>query len=151
MRERKYNIDEQSSFAKNHCLLGSKSLLTDVDSIQIAETENAIYNQYKFVNSQPMLHRIIEVKYKPSDYIKKQLLHQEPTNCQTKLFVSVMNELNGYRANDNKLKAEFYLIIQSDGQLPYFVYNVTGNANSINYEYKGKVSNSKDYIDMFQF
>lgn len=151
MRERKYNIDEQSSFAKNHCLLGSKSLLTDVDSIQIAETENAIYNQYKFVNSQPMLHRIIEVKYKPSDYIKKQLLQQEPTNCQTKLFVSVMNELNGYRANDNKLKAEFYLIIQSDGQLPYFVYNVTGNANSINYEYKGKVSNDKDYINMFQF
>jgi len=151
MRERKYNIDEQSSFAKNHSLLGSKSLLTDVDSIQIAETENAIYNQYKFVNSQPMLHRIIEVKYKPSDYIKKQLLKEEPTNCQTKLFVSVMNELNGYRLNDNKIKAEFYLIIQSDGELPYFVYNVTGNAYSINYEYKGKVNNDKEYIDMFKF
>lgn len=151
MRDRKYNIDEQSSFAKNHSLLGSKSLLTDVDSIQIAETENSIYNQYKFVNNNPMLHRIIEVKYKPSDYIKKQLLKQEPTNCQTKLFVSVMNELNGYRVDNNKLKAEFYLIIQSDGQLPYFVYNVTGDAHSINYEYKGKVNDSDDYINMFQF
>lgn len=151
MRERKYNIDEQSSFAKNHSLLGSKSLLTDVDSIQIAETENAIYNQYKFVNNEPLLHRIIEVKYKPSEYIKKQLLKQEPTNCQTKLFVSVMNELNGYRIDNNKLKAEFYLIIQSDGDLPYFVYNVTGDAYSVNYEYKGKVNNEKEYIDMFQF
>lgn len=151
MRDRKYNIEEQSSFAKNHALLGSKSLLTDVDSIQIAETENAIYNQYKFVNNEPLLHRIIEVKYKPSEYIKKQLLKQEPTNCQTKLFVSVMNELNGYRVDNNKLKAEFYLIIQSDGELPYFVYNVTGNANSINYEYKGKINNDVEYIDMFKF
>ena len=89
MRERKYNIEEQTSFAKNHSLLGSKSLLTDIDSIQIAETENTIYNQYKFINSQPLLHRIIEVKYKPSDYIKKQLLKQVATNSQTKLFVSV--------------------------------------------------------------
>jgi hypothetical protein len=151
MRERKYNIEEQSSFAKNHSLLGSKSLLTDVDSIQIAETENAIYNQYKFVNNEPLLHRIIEVKYKPSEYIKKQLLKQVPTNCQTKLFVSVMNELNGYRIDNNKLKAEFYLIIQSDGQLPYFVYNVTGNAYSVNYEFKGKVNNEREYIDMFVF
>jgi hypothetical protein len=151
MRERKYNIEEQTSFAKNHSLLGSKSLLTDIDSIQIAETENTIYNQYKFINSQPLLHRIIEVKYKPSDYIKKQLLKQEATNSQTKLFVSVMNELNGYRVDSNKLKVEFYLVIQSNGILPYFVYNVTGNNNSVNYEYKGKVNNEDDYINMFQF
>lgn len=151
MRERKYNIEEQTSFAKNHSLLGSKSLLTDIDSIQIAETENTIYNQYKFINSQPLLHRIIEVKYKPSDYIKKQLLKQVATNSQTKLFVSVMNELNGYRVDSNKLKVEFYLVIQSNGILPYFVYNVTGNNNSVNYEYKGKVNNEDDYINMFQF
>lgn len=151
MRERKYNIEEQTSFAKNHSLLGSKSLLTDIDSIQIAETENTIYNQYKFINSQPLLHRIIEVKYKPSDYIKKQLLKQEATNSQTKLFVSVMNELNGYRVDSNKLKVEFYLVIQSNGILPYFVYNVTGNNNSVNYEYKGIVNNEDDYINMFQF
>lgn len=151
MRERKYNIEEQTSFAKNHSLLGSKSLLTDIDSIQIAETENTIYNQYKFINNQPLLHRIIEVKYKPSDYIKKQLLKQEATNSQTKLFVSVMNELNGYRVDSNKLKVEFYLVIQSNGILPYFVYNVTGNNNSVNYEYKGIVNNEDDYINMFQF
>lgn len=151
MRERKYNLEVQTSFAKNHSLLGSKSLLTDIDSIQIAETENTLYNQYKFINSQPLLHRIIEVKYKPSDYIKKQLLKQEATNSQTKLFVSVMNELNGYRVDSNKLKVEFYLVIQSNGILPYFVYNVTGNNNSINYEYKGKVNNEDDYINMFQF
>jgi|TARA_R110000782_G_scaffold140161_1_gene232667 hypothetical protein len=151
MRERKYNIDQQSNFAKNHSLLGSKSLLTDVDSIQIAETENSMYNQYKFVNNSPMLHRIIEVKHKPSDYIRKQILKQEPTNCQTKLFVFLMNEVNGYRKDSNAVNAEFYLIIQTDGVLPYYVYNVTGNHTNINYEYKGKVANSEDYIQMFQF
>ena len=62
-----------------------------------------------------------------------------------------MNELNGYRVDSNKLKVEFYLVIQSNGILPYFVYNVTGNNNSVNYEYKGIVNNEDDYINMFQF
>ena len=51
MRERKYNIDEQSSFAKNHSLLGYKSLMTDIDNVQIINTENCVYNQYKFIES----------------------------------------------------------------------------------------------------
>ena len=151
MRERKYNIDQQSNFAKNHSLLGAKSLLTDVDAIQIAETENSMYHQYKFVNNQPMLRRIIEVKHKASDYIRKQILKQERTNCQTQLLLSVVNELNGYRKDSNAVEAEFYLIIQTDGILPYYVYDITGNHTNVNYEYKGKVTNTDDYVKMFQF
>ncbi len=73
-RERKYNLEEQTSFAKNHSLLGSKALMTDFDNIQIINTENCVYNQYKFIESKTILHRIIEVKYTPTDYIRRQLL-----------------------------------------------------------------------------
>lgn len=151
MRQRIYDKGNQTSFAKNHSLLGSKSLLTDVDSVQIVETENIIYNQYKFVGSNPLLHRIIEVKYKPSEYIKKQILKQEPTNSQTKVFLSVINELNGFRRDKEQKEAEFYLVIQSDGDLPYFVYNITGNYQNVNYNYVGKVENEQQYIDFFKF
>ena len=44
MRERVYEKDKQTSFAKNHSVLGSKCLLTDIDAIQ--STENEFYTLY---------------------------------------------------------------------------------------------------------
>jgi hypothetical protein len=85
MRERKYNVNEQSSFAKNHSVLVRKCLLTDVDAIQ--KTENEFYNEYWYKDGNPVLRRFIEVKFKPTDYIKRQISRQDELNSQTKIFI----------------------------------------------------------------
>ena len=151
MRERKYNLDEQSSFAKNHSLLGSKALMTDFDNIQIINTENCVYNQYKFIESKTILHRIIEVKYTPTDYIRRQLLKQDKPNSQILAFTSLINELNSYRENTSLPKAEFYYVVQTKGQYPYYVFNVTSELGNINYDYIGSVEDNVQYIDAFKF
>jgi len=116
MRERIFDKDTQTSFAKNHTVLGNKCLLTDIDAIQV--TENEFYNQYWYQNGQPILRRFIEVKYKPTDYIKRQISRQENLNSQTKLFSYLVYELNQYRKTNSLPLAEFYYVIQTDGELP---------------------------------
>lgn len=71
MRDRVYEKDKQTSFAKNHSVLGSKCLLTDIDAIQ--STENEFYNEYWYESGKAILRRFIEVKYKLTNYIKNQI------------------------------------------------------------------------------
>jgi hypothetical protein len=149
MRERKFEIDKQTSFAKNHSVLGSKCLLTDIDAIQ--STENEFYNEYWYESGKPILRRFIEVKYKFTNYIKNQIKRIEKINTQTQMFSYMVYELNQYRKQNNLPLAEFYYIIQTDGDFPYYVFNVRGINSELKFEYKGKVENLKDYSLMFKY
>lgn len=149
MRERVFEKDKQTSFAKNHSVLGSKCLLTDIDAIQ--STENEFYNEYWYDNGKPMLRRFIEVKYKLTKYIKNQIKRIEKINTQTQMFSYMVYELNQYRKQNNLPLAEFYYIIQTDGDFPYYVFNVVGINSELKFEYKGKVENLKDYGFMFKY
>lgn len=149
MRERVYEKDKQTSFAKNHSVLGSKCLLTDIDAIQ--STENEFYNEYWYESGKPILRRFIEVKYKLTNYIKNQIKRIEKINTQTQMFSYMVYELNQYRKQNNLPLAEFYYIVQTNGNFPYHVFNVTGINSELKFEYKGKVENLKDYGLMFKY
>jgi hypothetical protein len=149
MRERKFEIDKQTSFAKNHSVLGSKCLLTDIDAIQ--STENEFYNEYWYESGKPILRRFIEVKYKLTNYIKNQIKRIEKINTQTQMFSYMVYELNQYRKQNNLPLAEFYYIIQTDGDFPYYVFNVTGINSELKFEYIGEVKSIIDYKELFKY
>jgi hypothetical protein len=147
MRERKFDKDKQTSFAKNHSVLGSNCLLSDIDAVQ--STENEFYNEYWYENGKPILKRLIEVKYKPTEYIKRQIKRIDILNAQTQMFSYLIYEINQFRKSQNLPLAEFYYIIQTDGDFPYYVFNVTGINSELKFEYIGKVKNILDYKILF--
>jgi|688.fasta_scaffold563028_2 hypothetical protein len=149
MRSRKFDIDKQTSFVKNHSVLGSKALLTDVDAIQ--KTENEFYNEYWYQNGQPMLRRFIEVKYTLTNYIKDQIKLKSEVNSQTKMFSNLTYELNQYRISQNLPLVEFYFVVQTDGKLPYHVFNVTGINKDLKFEYVGEVKDIENFKKVFKF
>ena len=65
-RKRKYDLDKQSHFARTHQEVMDNHYLTDIDSLQIIDTENQVYQHYTYVNSMPIVPRIIEVKSRMS-------------------------------------------------------------------------------------
>jgi hypothetical protein len=149
MRKRKFEIDKQTSFAKNHSVLGSNCLLSDIDAVQ--STENEFYNEYWYENGKPMLRRFIEVKYTLTNYIKNQIKRKSEVNSQTKMFSYLTYELNQYRISQNLPLVEFYFVVQTDGKLPYHVFNVTGINKDLKFEYVGEVKNTNDYVSIFNF
>ena len=147
MRERKFEIDKQTSFAKNHSVLGSNCLLSDIDAVQ--STENEFYNEYWYENGKPILKRLIEVKYKPTEYIKRQIKRIDRLNAQTQMFSYLIYEINQFRKFQNLPLAEFYYIIQTNGEMPYYVYNVVGINSKLKFEFIGKVKSIIDYKELF--
>ena len=65
-RKRKYDLDKQSHLARTHQEVMDNHYLTDIDSLQIIDTENQVYQHYTYVNSMPIVPRIIEVKSRMS-------------------------------------------------------------------------------------
>jgi hypothetical protein len=149
MRERKFEIDKQTSFAKNHSVLGSNCLLSDIDAVQ--STENEFYNEYWYENGKPILKRLIEVKYKPTNYIKRQIKRIDRLNTQTEMFSYLIYEINQFRKLQDLPLAEFYYIIQTNGEMPYYIYNVVGINSELKFEYIGKVNSLIDYKDLLHY
>jgi hypothetical protein len=149
MRERIYEKDKQTSFAKNHSVLGSKCLLTDIDAIQ--STENEFYNEYWYENGNPILKRFIEVKFKKTEYIVNQIKRNCSINSQTQMFSYLVYEINQYRKTKNLPLAEFYYVIQTFGELPYYVFNVIGINSNLKFEYLGKIKDLSEYEKLFNY
>ena len=149
MRERFYEKDKQTSFAKNHSVLGSKCLLTDIDAIQ--STENEFYNEYWYDSGKPILRRFIEVKFKKTEYIVNQIKRNCKINSQTQMFSYLVYEINQYRKTQNLPLAEFYYVIQTFGELPYYVFNVIGVNSNLKFEYLGKIKDLSEYEKLFNY
>ncbi|MGY8866641.1 MAG: hypothetical protein ACKVJK_13605, partial [Methylophagaceae bacterium] len=47
-RQRKYDLDKQTHFAKTHSEVLKGVYMTDVDSLQIIDTENKLYDEYVY-------------------------------------------------------------------------------------------------------
>lgn len=149
MRERKFEIDNQTSFAKNHSVLGKKCLLTDIDAIHL--TENEFYNEYWYESGKPILKRFIEVKYKKTDYIVSQIKKESKLNSQTQMFSYLVYEINQFRITQGLPLAEFFYIIQTNGEMPYYVYRVVGINSELKFKYIGEVKNIEGYVKVFNY
>jgi|TARA_B110000858_G_scaffold130488_1_gene148365 hypothetical protein len=69
-RERKHDLDKQTHFARTHQEVMDNHYLTDIDSLQIIDTENEVYQHYTYINAIPVVRRIIEVKSRMSEHLK---------------------------------------------------------------------------------
>ena len=150
MRDRLLDKDQQTHFAKKHYSLGGKAYLTDMDGIQLIsyDTENQSYSQYKYFDNTPFLAKFIEVKYTMTNYLKKMLKKQAPPNGQIMVFANTASELNAYREGTNKPKVKFLLVVEKEGDFPYYVFDVNYKEGQINYHYLGQVFNTQEYADI---
>ena len=69
-RQRKHDLDKQTHFARTHQEVMNNHYLTDIDSLQIMDTENEVYQHYTYINAIPVVRRIIEVKSRMSEHLK---------------------------------------------------------------------------------
>ena len=144
-RERKLEKDKQTHFGKEFQKLGDYNYLTDVDQVVIT-TENEIYHHYQFKQGRPTIKRVVEVKHKVTDYIRRQVKHQDPPNPQTYFFASMCTEINSFRATDSTIPlVEFYYVVQTDGGYPYTIFNVTETDGEVKYNYLTKVENYEQF------
>jgi len=152
LRDRLRDKDQQTHFAKTHYSLGSNAYLTDIDGMEVMSfnTENASYKQYNFHNNTPYLTKFIEVKYKLTDYLKKMLKKEIPANGQILVFANTVNEINGYRKETGMPEAKFYLVVEDEGNFPYYVFDVKYQDKEIVYKFLGQVHTTQEYVDLIQ-
>lgn len=150
MRERLFNKEDQTHFAKTHPSLGSNAYLTDIDGIEVTSfnTENASYSQYVYFDGKPFLTKIIEVKYKLTEYLKKMIKKEKPTNGQIQVLANTVNEINGFREETGKPKAKFYLVIENEGKFPHHVFDVYYKNQEVHYQWLGDVNNEEEFKKM---
>ena len=53
--------------------------------------------------------------------------------------------MNGYRRDQNKPLADFYYVVQTKGDYPYYIFTVTIEDAIVKYNYKCVVENFEDY------
>tara|TARA_R110000796_G_scaffold97132_1_gene203930 strand:+ start:479 stop:934 length:456 start_codon:yes stop_codon:yes gene_type:complete len=142
-RTRTYT-EGQTHFSKEFYKMGGE-YMTDIDGLQLVDTENQIYNHFNYVKGQPVVKKFIEVKYDFTEDIKRQVRRIDKPRPQTYAIASVVSEMNGYRKDQNKPLADFYYVVQTKGNYPYYIFNVTIKEAIVTYEYKCLVENFDEY------
>jgi hypothetical protein len=142
MRQRLIS-DNQTHFSKEFYKVGGRNYLTDFDAVQILDTENKSYSQFGYIDNKVYLKRIIEVKYKATEHIRGLISGEIEPIAQIFLFASVVSEINGYRRDTNLPAAQFYYLIQTEGDYPYYVYDISNNKGSIKYTFVTKVEDTE--------
>ena len=76
------------------------------------------------------------------------LKKEQPPNPQIKMFVSMTEEINANRTDN---KAHLYLVVQSEGKLPYFVFDVyLCNGNDVCYSHAATLKTEAEYVEFFR-
>ncbi len=65
------------------------------------------------------------------------------------VFANTVNEINGYREATGIPKAKFYLVVETEGDFPHNVFDVSFKNKEIHYEFLGKAYNQQEYVDIF--
>ena len=152
-KERKTLKDSQTCFSRLHYNLGGK-YLTDFDSVQstngvIFDCENKTYSQYEYKHNTPTASNFIEVKYKLSPYLISMIKKERKTDSQTMFFANLTKEVNANRKEEDLV--HFYLVIETDGELPIYVINVylTEN-NEVEYKHIKTINNETEFNKFFK-
>ena len=82
--------------------------LTDIDSLQIIDTENEVYQHYTYINAIPVVRRIIEVKSRMSEHLKAMFSGEIQPTQQVKAQAYLVAEINGFRRQSKWPLMEYY-------------------------------------------
>lgn len=151
-RKREYDKEKQTQFAKTHQKLDMKShYMTDIDSIQIVDTENQMYHQYTYKNGSPIVKRVIEVKSRMSNYLKAQLTGKQPPSQQMIVQSNTVAEMNGFRASKGLTPVEYLIVVYDFNEYPYEVYrcNTTFGTGNLEISFVASLWNDTEYQAFF--
>ena len=150
-RQRKYELDEQTHFAKTHREVMQGHYMTDIDSLQITNTENQLYQQYTFINSVPIVRRLIEVKSRMSKHLEYMFEYKNKPDAQVKSQAYMVAELNAFRRQTGYPKIDYWFVVQDLNEYPYSIWNVstTFGTGEIQFKQIGEVMNDEQYKAFF--
>ena len=152
-RERKYNKDEQTHFAKKHKALLNGVYMSDVDGFTttLTNSENELYMEWTYTsNSNMTINRFVETKSRKTEYIKAVLEGERMPSQQLYAFVTLTTELNAFRKANNLPLTECLLVIEDFGDYPYEVYRMSQKGKDLDFKFIGRVFDDKEYKQMFQ-
>lgn len=152
-RERKYEKDKQTGFAKEHLTNLNGVYLTDVDAIgyTVTSTSDECYLQYTYgADSKPMITKLIEVKYKGGDYWRKVINGVLPSPSAMQAYAALVAHANMWRSLNNIPPIDVYLVIETDGTYPFHVFTATERSGSIKYDFIETVTNEAEYKRLFE-
>lgn len=150
-RERRYEKDKQTAFAKTHQRVMKGHYMTDIDSLQIIDTENQMYHQYTYKKGSPIVRRIIEVKSRMSDYLSAIFSGNKPPSQQMIVQSNTVAELNAFRLQKNLPKVDYIIVVQDFNEYPYKIWKVdtTFGSGELTFTYSSTVWNDTEYNDYF--
>lgn len=153
-RARKFDLERQTHFAKTHSKVMTGHYMSDLDSIQIVNTENQLYNQYTYKNNTPIVRRIIEVKSRMSKALQYMFEGKTPPTEQVKSQAYFVAELNAFRrqeSNFDRPQCDYWFIVEDHGEYPYDIWSVstTFGTGEIQFKQIGEVMNDEQYKAFF--
>jgi hypothetical protein len=156
-RQRKYDLDKQTHFAKTHREVMKGVYMSDVDSLQIIDTENQVYHQNRYDNrinsfygTTPLVRRTIEVKYKMSDYLKRMFAGEiEPSN-QVIAQAYFIAEANAFKRERKLPEVDYWFVVENEGKFPYEIWSVTTfPTGELQFKQIGTVMDKAEYNAFF--
>ena len=150
-RERQYEKDKQTDFARRHQEVMRGHYMTDIDNIQVIDTENQMYLQYTYKKGTCIARRYIEVKSRNSTYLQNILDGIKPPSQQMIVQSNTVAELNAFRKQQGMPLVQYVIVIQSNNDLPYDIYecSTTFGTGKIDFTYKGRVECDEEYNAYF--
>lgn len=151
-RERKFEIEKQTHFAKTHQRVMKGHYMTDVDRLQIIDTENQVYQQYTYDKKAPFVRRFIEVKSRKSQRIIDSL-NGDRVEPQHQAQAIMVAELNGFRKAQVPPTplCEYLIVIEDFNDFPYEIWkcDATYATGELTFEFQGKVYDDKEFQARF--
>ena len=154
-RERKYDLDKQTHFARMHSELLKGIYMTDVDSLQIINTENKLYKEYDYIKiggkSFPDVRRVIEVKSRMSKYLERMFAGEIEPSQGVIAQAYFIAQANAFRREHKMTEAVYWFVVEDFGEFPYEVWNVTTTFGTGEIQFKqiGTVMNKAEYTAFF--
>ena len=151
-RERKYDKEQQNHFAKTHQKVMRGHYMTDIDSLQIYNTENQVYQQYTYhLDSVPIIRRFIEVKSRMSNHLHDMFTGEIKPTEQVRAQAYFVAENNQFRKTVNYPKCEYYFVVMDFDNYPYNIYNVTTTfgTGEVVFNKLGTANNDMEYAQYF--
>ena len=154
-RQRKYDLDKQTHFAKTHSEVLKGVYMTDVDSLQIIDTENKLYDEYVYTkiggNSVPQVRRVIEIKSRKSKYLEGMFAGEIEPSAGVIAQAYFIAEANVLRRELKFIEAVYWFVVENEGEFPYEIWNVTTTfgTGAIHFKQIGEVMNDTEYKAFF--
>ena len=158
-RQRKLDLDKQTHFARTHSRVMKGVYMSDIDSLQIIDTENQVYHQNHYDNNiksfygtVPEIRRTIEVKYKMSDYLKGVFSGDITPSNQVIAQAYITAQVNVFRREHKRPEVVYWFVVEDEGEYPYEIWNawtIPYGTGEIHFKQIGTVMNDEQYNAFF--